>query len=66
MRDLSLILCYYEHMIKICFVGHKQILANIRDKLKKAVINQIENGCRKFTMGTHGGFDRMALVFVKN
>ena len=65
MRDKSLIVCYYENMMKTCFVGHRQMQANIRDRLKKAVINQIENGCRKFTMGTHGEFDRMALGVCK-
>ena len=49
-------------MGKVCFIGHRQILdMSIREKLKKAVENEIKNGADFFTMGTHGDFDRMVL-----
>ena len=49
-------------MGKVCFIGHRQILdMSIREKLKKAVENEIKDGADFFTMGTHGDFDRMAL-----
>ena len=46
---------------KICFIGHRDIFENIREKLKEAVENEIKNGADFFTMGTHGDFDKMAL-----
>lgn len=46
---------------KVCFIGHRNIYENIREKLKETVENEIKNGCKFFTMGTHGEFDKMAL-----
>ena len=63
MRDISLKLCYNTYMIKkVCFIGHQRIgFGDIRSKLKEAVLQKIKDGCRFFTMGTHGAFDEMAL-----
>ena len=47
--------------MRVCFIGHRNIYENIREKLKVAVENEIRNGADFFTMGTHGDFDRMAL-----
>lgn len=48
---------------KVCFIGHRDILLNkiVEEKLNKAIQNEINSGCRYFTMGTHGEFDKMAL-----
>ena len=47
---------------KIAFIGHRIIFYNkIRNRLYKEAKRQIENGCKFFTMGTHGEFDTMAL-----
>lgn len=51
---------------RICFIGHRRIgFGDIRNKLKEAVLKEIANGCRYFTMGTHGAFDEMALSVCK-
>lgn len=47
--------------MRVCFIGHRDIFEDIREKLKEAVENEIKNGADFFTMGTHGDFDRMAL-----
>lgn len=47
--------------MRVCFIGHRDIFENIREKLKEVVENEIKNGAEFFTMGTHGDFDRMAL-----
>lgn len=47
--------------MRACFIGHRDIFENIREKLKEAVENEIKNGADFFTMGTHGDFDRIAL-----
>ena len=45
-----------------CFIGHREVLVgNIEERLKTAIEEQIANGCKLFTMGTHGEFDEMAL-----
>lgn len=48
---------------KTCFIGHRYIYnyTKIREKLYKIVEEEIKNGCKFFTMGTHGEFDEMAL-----
>ena len=49
-------------MRKVCFIGHRQIFdSSVRERLKTAIENEIRNGCRFFTMGTHGEFDEVAL-----
>ncbi len=52
--------------MKTAFIGHRQIFArNIEEKLTDAIRTEIESGCRTFTMGTHGAFDRLALSVCK-
>lgn len=48
---------------KVCFIGHRHIYnyKEIRAKLYNIVEEEIKNGCKFFTMGTHGEFDEMAL-----
>ena len=47
---------------KTAFIGHRQIFdRNLRERLYNAVEQEIENGCKCFTMGTHGDFDKEAL-----
>lgn len=48
---------------KICFIGHRHIYnyKAIREKVYKIVEEEIKNGCKFFTMGTHGEFDEMSL-----
>lgn len=48
---------------KVCFIGHRHIYnyKEIREKLYNIVEEKIKNGCKFFTMGTHGEFDEMAL-----
>lgn len=48
---------------KICFIGHRHIYnyKETREKLYNIVEEEIKNGCKFFTMGTHGEFDEMAL-----
>ena len=48
--------------MKTAFIGHRQIFAKDTDEqLLKAVEAEIQNGCRSFTMGTHGQFDKPSL-----
>lgn len=48
--------------MKTAFIGHRKIFTiNIREKLAKAIKNEINNGCKSFIMGTHGEFDCLAL-----
>lgn len=48
--------------MKTAFIGHRQVFAkNIDYRLTEAIKYMINKGCRKFTMGTHGEFDRFAL-----
>ncbi len=48
---------------KVCFIGHRHIYnyKEIRAKLYNMVEEEIKNGCKFFTMGTHGEFDEMTL-----
>ena len=47
---------------KICFIGHRDTgYYSIRELLKETIENEIINGCKFFTMGTHGEFDKLAL-----
>lgn len=48
--------------MKTAFIGHREIFdKNIRKKLELAIEIEIKKGCRFFTMGTHGEFDKLAL-----
>jgi len=58
--------CVYNHTgdisMKTAFIGHRKVFAeNIGDKLADAIKNELSSGCREFTMGTHGEFDKLAL-----
>ena len=49
---------------KVAFIGHRNLWgksSEIEVKLYKEVEKQIQNGCKFFTMGTHGEFDKIAL-----
>lgn len=48
---------------KICFIGHRHIYnyKEIRESLYSVVEQEIKKGCKFFTMGTHGWFDKLAL-----
>ena len=47
---------------KTAFIGHRKVLyGNIEERLKTVIEEQIADGCKTFTMGTHGEFDEMAL-----
>lgn len=49
-------------MHKTAFIGHRQVFgANVYENLLAEIENQINRGCKIFTMGTHGDFDRLAL-----
>lgn len=49
-------------MQRVAFIGHRLILRkSIIKRLVTAVESEIENGCKMFTMGTHGDFDIYAL-----
>ena len=53
--------------MKTAFIGHRQIFAkDINERLIAAVQTEIENGCKEFTMGTHGEFDKLALSACRN
>ena len=53
--------------MKTALIGHRQIIANnIENRLLIAIKQQIEKGCKKFTMGTHGAFDSLALSACKH
>lgn len=48
--------------MKTAFIGHRNVLAkNISTRISEAILQEIKGGCRVFTMGTHGEFDRLAL-----
>lgn len=48
---------------KVCFIGHRNVFKynEIREKLYYIVEQEIKQGCKFFTMGTHGEFDKLAL-----
>lgn len=56
-------MCYNRDMSKkVCFIGHRRIgFGDIRKKLKEVILQKIKDGCKFFTMGTHGDFDKLAL-----
>lgn len=48
--------------MNVCFIGHRRIgFGPIRERLKSAIEKKVKEGCRFFTMGTHGEFDELAL-----
>ncbi|MGN0812534.1 MAG: hypothetical protein ACI4MQ_03385 [Candidatus Coproplasma sp.] len=49
-------------MSRTVFIGHRKIFAKTLDKrLMDTITAEIQNGCRFFTMCTHGDFDTLAL-----
>lgn len=53
--------------MKTAFIGHRRVLAkNVYEELVETIEAQIQNGCKSFTMGTHGEFDRLALSACRN
>ena len=47
---------------KVCFIGHRKIYDHsVKNRLKMAIQEQLEQGAKIFTMGTCGDFDVMAL-----
>ena len=48
--------------MKTALIGHRGIFApTLPQRLLKAIEGEIKNGCLRFTVGTHGEFDRLAL-----
>ncbi len=48
--------------MKTAFIGHRKIFTKgIYERLVNVIRIQIKNGCKVFTMGTHGDFDKLAL-----
>ena len=53
--------------MKTAFIGHRKIFAkDIYERLVTAIQTEIENGCKEFTMGTHGEFDQLALSVCRS
>ena len=53
--------------MKTAFIGHRQIFAkDIKERLIAAIQTEIENGCKGFTMGTHGEFDTLSLSICRS
>lgn len=52
-----------KNTMKTAFIGHREIFANgVDERLIAAIEDEIDLGCRSFTMGTHGRFDKLALM----
>jgi len=52
--------------MKCTFFGHRDAPGEIRDKIKEAVINLIEQeNVTEFYVGDKGSFDRMSLSVLK-
>ena len=52
---------------KVCFIGHRDIaVRGIEDRIRQAVIKEIENGATCFMVGSHGMFDKIVLNVCKN
>ena len=49
-------------MRKTAFIGHRQVFGKgAHERIMCEVEKQINLGCKSFTMGTHGEFDKLAL-----
>ena len=52
---------------KVCFIGHRYIFeSKLYEKLKDAIQYVIDKGYRKFMIGCHGEFDKLALSLCKS
>ena len=53
--------------MKTAFIGHRQIFAkDINERLIVAIKTELDNGCKEFTMGTHGEFDTLSLSICRS
>lgn len=53
-------------MYKIALIGHREIFSSTLSKrLYDVILSEIQQGCRNFTMGTHGAFDRLRLKICR-
>ena len=52
---------------KVCFIGHRNVFKynQIRENLYSVVEQEIKKGCKFFTMGTRGEFDKLALSICR-
>ncbi len=54
-------------MGKTGFIGHRQVFSyGIYENLLAEIKRRIDCGCNTFTMGTHGEFDRLALLACRS
>ena len=50
---------------KVCFFGHSDAPWSVQPKLRKVILDLIDNeGADEFYVGTHGNFDRMVLAVL--
>lgn len=50
-------------MNRTAFIGHREVFGKgVYENLSAEIVNQINRGCKIFTMGVHGEFDRLALA----
>ena len=52
--------------MKTCLIGHRTIIADISERIEKAVVREMMNGCMTFMVGTHGDFDGLALAVCRH
>ena len=51
---------------RVCLIGHRRInTIEVSPLLESAIKEELDNGCRFFTMGTHGDFDKLALSICR-
>lgn len=51
--------------MKVCFIGHRNINDNIKERLRIAIEYEIKNNIKHFLIGSHGDFDNLALSVCK-
>ncbi len=52
--------------MKYCtFFGHRDATDSLHETIKDAIREQIRNGITFFYVGTHGNFDRMVLICLR-
>lgn len=52
---------------KTCFIGHREIFfKNKNERMSQAIERELSRGCKAFTMGTHGNFDKLALSVCRS
>ena len=51
---------------RVCLIGHRRInTIEVAPLLENAIQKELDSGCRFFTMGTHGDFDKLALSICR-